>query len=88
LFPGNRTSGILVAFPEETDMSQTIASEPMQSATLKSLVEDYERQLILNALRETGGQQRRAAATLGILPSTLHEKMSRLGIPTARTYRP
>lgn len=55
---------------------------------LKHLVEDYERQLIVNALRETGGQQRRAAASLGTLPSTLHEKMSRLGIPTARTYRP
>jgi len=55
--------------------------------TLKTLVEDYERQLILNALRESGGQQRRAAASLGLLPSTLHEKMSRLGIPTARGYR-
>ena len=60
----------------------------VMTPTLKMLVEDYERQLILNALRDSGGQQRRAAASLGLLPSTLHEKMSLLGIPTARTYRP
>lgn len=65
-------------------VTPTVVPQP----TLKTLVEDYERQLILSALRESGGQQRRAAAALGLLPSTLHEKMSRLGIPTARTYRP
>jgi DNA-binding NtrC family response regulator len=67
---------------------QPVAPAPAVVPSLKSMVEDYERQLILNALREAGGQQRRAAASLGLLPSTLHEKMSRLGIPTARTYRP
>jgi DNA-binding NtrC family response regulator len=54
---------------------------------LKRLVEDYERELILSALQAAGGRQRRAAAALGVLPSTLHEKMTRLGIPTARTSR-
>ncbi|HET7291614.1 MAG TPA: helix-turn-helix domain-containing protein [Vicinamibacteria bacterium] len=72
-------------------MAQTLPMSealPMTPRTLKTLVDDYERQLILEALRASGGQQRRAAASLGVLPSTLHEKMSRLGIPTARTYRP
>jgi len=69
-------------------MSQTLSVEASVPHNLKHLVEDYERQLIVDALRQTGGQQRRAAASLGILPSTLHEKMSRLGIPTARAYRP
>lgn len=51
---------------------------------LKAQVDSYERDLILEALREAGGRQRQAARILGILPTTLHEKMKRLGIPTAR----
>ncbi len=51
---------------------------------LKNQLESYERQLILSALERAAGHQRSAAAALGILPTTLHEKMTRLGIPTAR----
>jgi len=40
----------------------------------------YERRLIDEALRATGGNQRRAAQALGVLPTTLHEKMKRLGL--------
>ena len=47
---------------------------------LKVLVEDYERQLIQEALGRSAGNQRRAAASLGVLPTTLHEKMKRLGL--------
>ena len=53
---------------------------------LKALLERRERELILAALAEAGGHQRRAAAMLGLLPSTLCEKMKRLGIP-GRTSR-
>ena len=49
---------------------------------LKALVEDYERTLILEALRNTSGNQRQAAFALGILPTTLHEKLKRLGLWT------
>jgi DNA-binding NtrC family response regulator len=45
---------------------------------LKELVEEYERALILKALEESGGHQRRAARALGVLPTTLNEKMRRL----------
>ena len=48
--------------------------------TLKTLVEAYERQLIESALEASAGNQRRAAASLGLLPTTLHEKMKRLGL--------
>lgn len=48
--------------------------------TLKARLEHYERQIILDALRTTGGNQRRAAQSLGVLPTTLHEKMKRLGL--------
>ena len=51
---------------------------------LKAQVDAYERDLILSALRRASGHQRQAARDLGILPTTLHEKMKRLGIPTAR----
>jgi DNA-binding NtrC family response regulator len=48
--------------------------------TLKDLVDNYERQIIEAALRDSHGNQRRAARALGVLPTTLHEKMKRLGL--------
>jgi DNA-binding NtrC family response regulator len=48
--------------------------------SLKARVEAYERHLIETALAATSGNQRRAAAALGLLPTTLHEKMKRLGL--------
>jgi DNA-binding NtrC family response regulator len=49
-------------------------------ANLKELVDAYERRLIESALADSSGNQRRAAASLGLLPTTLHEKMKRLGL--------
>jgi DNA-binding NtrC family response regulator len=54
---------------------------------LKARLDAFERELILQALEGANGHQRRAARTLGILPTTLHEKMKRLGIPTARSVQ-
>ena len=48
--------------------------------TLKDLVDAYERHVIEDALRASHGNQRRAARSLGVLPTTLHEKMKRLGL--------
>jgi DNA-binding NtrC family response regulator len=66
-------------------MAETLALHSMaRRATpfpsLKQLVEDYERRLILEALARAHGNQRRAAAELGCLPTTLNEKMRRLGL--------
>lgn len=47
---------------------------------LRALLESYERALILTALAAAGGNQRRAAQSLGLLPTTLNEKMKRLGL--------
>jgi DNA-binding NtrC family response regulator len=55
--------------------------------TLKQRMNDYERALILAALQATGGNQRRAAVALGILPSTLSEKLKRLGLRTSAADR-
>ncbi len=65
-------------------MAETWALQGMGSGrgipSLKQLVEDYERRLILAALGRSRGNQRRAAAELGCLPTTLNEKMRRLGL--------
>jgi len=61
------------------------ATEQHTPATdLRSKLRDFERSLILDALAAHGGHQRRAADTLGVLPSTLVEKMKRLGIQGRR----
>ena len=52
--------------------------------TLRNLMNTYERRLIEEALRATSGNQRRAALALGVLPTTLHEKMKRLGLVKRR----
>lgn len=49
-------------------------------ASLRELVEAYERRLIIEALVRAHGNQRRAAVELGCLPTTLNEKMRRLGL--------
>ena len=58
--------------------------EPVHSSgprpTLKAMLEAYERRIIDEALHATQGNQRRAARALGVLPTTLHEKMKRLGL--------
>jgi DNA-binding NtrC family response regulator len=58
----------------------------VEGQDLKTLVNDYERQLIMTALGATRGHQRRAARCLGISPSSLHEKMKRLGIKVMPTW--
>jgi DNA-binding NtrC family response regulator len=60
----------------------TSATKPTRS--LKSRVEAYERRLIMAALTRTGGNQQRAALMLGVRPTTLNEKLRRLGIGVLR----
>jgi DNA-binding NtrC family response regulator len=69
---------------EEETMAESLALYSTGSraalTSLKRLVEDYERRLILEALARASGNQRRAAAELACLPTTLNEKMRRLGL--------
>jgi len=60
--------------------TQNAVDDGRSRKDLKSLMDDYERKLILLALDAAGGHQRRAAASLGLLPSTLSQKMKRLGV--------
>jgi len=65
-----------------SELTQTLSIPEGQ--TLKDLVQEYERQLLLMALELAGWNQRRVAASLGLLPSTLSEKMKRLGLRSTR----
>jgi DNA-binding NtrC family response regulator len=53
---------------------------------LKQRVAAFERRLIQEALWLAGGNQRRAAAALGCLPTTLNEKMRRHGLRGASVW--
>jgi len=61
-------------------MEDALKLEGAEGQGLKALLEAYERQLIQSALEASAWNQRRAAAALGLLPTTLHEKMKRLGL--------
>jgi len=52
--------------------------------TLKAFLADFERQLILTAMRVCSGSQKHAAQLLGLQPSTLCEKMKRLEIKISK----
>jgi hypothetical protein len=52
--------------------------EPLIPRSLVALTQAFERVLILAALEAAGGHQRRAAGFLGVLPTTLNEKLKRL----------
>ena len=49
-------------------------------ATLKDLVLDYEKNLIMTALRKSDWNQKKAASLLRVNPTTLNEKLKRLNI--------
>jgi len=60
------------------EKDRDIASHP--NVDLSGEVQRFEEDLIRCALTRTGGRQRRAAALLGIKPTTLHAKMKRYGM--------
>jgi len=55
---------------------------------LPVLIADYERNVIQWALANTKGNQKGAAALLGVRHTTLHEKMKRLGLIRSRSGAP
>jgi DNA-binding NtrC family response regulator len=65
---------------EEGSMPEETPEGLLEGRTLRDLLDEYERGLIVSALQATGGNQRRAADRLGVLPTTLHEKLKRLGL--------
>jgi two-component system response regulator PilR (NtrC family) len=65
---------------EPAEFTMPSASVPTNGVSFKEAVGAYERQLIVKALKASGGVQRRAAELLKVKPTTLHEMMKRLSI--------
>jgi transcriptional regulator with GAF, ATPase, and Fis domain len=55
------------------------------ATTLKQALDGLERDIIVNVLEMTRGNQNNAAKILGIKPTTLHYKLRRLGV--SRVHR-
>lgn len=55
---------------------------PRNGMSFKEAVSAYERQLLVRALKASGGVQKRAAEALKVKPTTLHEMMKRLKVST------
>jgi two-component system response regulator PilR (NtrC family) len=83
--------GVVLARGEEidvdllpSDMSQRVSlpdAAPLPDGVrFSDAVNGFERRLIELALRRSGGVQKRAAEVLGLKPTTLNEKIKRLGI--------
>jgi two-component system response regulator PilR (NtrC family) len=61
-------------------LAPSVPAAPNGEISLKDAVTEFERQLIVRALRETGGVQKHAAERLRVKPTTLHEMIKRLRI--------
>ncbi|MFQ5671123.1 MAG: sigma-54-dependent transcriptional regulator [Acidobacteriota bacterium] len=78
LTPGPRLR--LEDLPSDLLEGEGIKPDPDGERPLPEALAVYERHLIQKALRRAGGVQRRAARLLGIRPTTLSEKIKRLGL--------
>ncbi len=71
-------------FPREVLNSNSVSTQKLDmldnGASLKDLVRDFEKNLIVNALEMADWNQKEAAVILGVNPSTLNEKLKRLKI--------
>ncbi|MEQ1506102.1 MAG: sigma-54 dependent transcriptional regulator [Myxococcota bacterium] len=62
------------------DASEPIAALPAGHVDLPALVDDFERELVANAMRRAGGNKAQAARTLGITREGLRYKLQKLGL--------
>jgi DNA-binding NtrC family response regulator len=65
------------------DAQLAVAPTVAVGRSLKESLTAYEKLLIENALRETGGDRLRTATLLGVSRSSLYRKIEQLGIPLA-----
>lgn len=54
---------------------------------LRDMLDKFERDLITTVLFAAGGNQKRAADALGVLPTTFQEKLKRFGLINQRSGR-
>ena len=66
--------------PVTFDPSSSLKTIPSQGLPMKSVVTDFQKQLIVDALRKTHWVQKEAAKLLDLKPTTLNEMIKRYGI--------
>ena len=66
--------------PVTFDPSSSLMTIPLQGLPMKSVVADFQKQLIVDALRKTHWVQKEAAKLLDLKPTTLNEMIKRYGI--------
>ncbi len=66
--------------PVTFDSSTSLVSVPAEGLPMKSVVTDFQKQLIVDALRKTHWVQKEAAKLLDLKPTTLNEMIKRYGI--------
>ncbi len=72
------------AVREPSGLPTPVSLLPTNGVSFKEAVAAYERQLIVRALQNADGVQKRAAQILKVKPTTLHEMMKRLEISVDR----
>ncbi|HEY5945328.1 MAG TPA: sigma 54-interacting transcriptional regulator [Kofleriaceae bacterium] len=75
------------ALPTDRISSPAISGESRDARPLATAVADLERQRIVDALEQCGGNQTRAARVLGISRSTLVARLEEFGLPRPRKAR-
>lgn len=66
--------------PVTFDPSRQLMTVPSQGLAMKTVVQDFQKQLIVDALRKTRWIQKEAAKLLDLKPTTLNEMIKRHGI--------
>jgi len=66
--------------PVTFDSSTPLVTVPAEGLPMKSVVTDFQKQLIIDALRKTHWVQKEAAKLLALKPTTLNEMIKRYGI--------
>ena len=66
--------------PITFDPARPSMTVPADGLPMKDVVQEFQKQLILDALRKTGWVQKEAAKLLGVKPTTLNEMIKRHGI--------
>jgi len=66
--------------PMTFDPARPSMTVPADGLPMKDVVQEFQKQLILDALRKTGWVQKEAAKLLGVKPTTLNEMIKRHGI--------
>ncbi|HEV7860432.1 MAG TPA: helix-turn-helix domain-containing protein [Pyrinomonadaceae bacterium] len=73
---------VLTLLNEVEALGEAQRSKGKRTMKLYDEVRQFERELILHALRQTNGNQTRAARMLGVKVTTLNTKIKRYDIPT------